>query len=239
MNFIAEVAEWFGRAENWSGAAGVPNRLLEHLAISGVALGIALAVALPVGFVLGHTGRGGLVAINVSNAGRAIPSFALLVLTVQVTGIGRTPAIVALVALAVPPVITNTYVGMRAVDADLREAAHGMGMTGWQQLRRIEAPLALPLVMAGVRTSTVQVIATATLAAVVASGGLGRFIVDGFASNDYVEVFAGALLVGALCIGVEAAFGGVQLWLDRRRHRPPGTDDVANPSAALPGMAAP
>lgn len=234
MRFLGEVARWFGDPANWSGAGGVPNRLVEHLVLSGVAIVIALAVALPIGFSLGHTGRGGLLAINVSNAGRAIPSFALLVLTVQVTGIGRTPAIVALVALAIPPVVTNTYVGMRGVDADIREAAHGMGMTGWQQLRRIEAPLALPLVMAGVRTSTVQVVATATLAAIVASGGLGRFIVDGFASNDYVEVFAGALLVAILCILLEIAFGVIQARLAPGAGTPA---DVEVP-AVVPGAAA-
>lgn len=217
-----DVVEWFTAAPHWHGAGGIPNRVWEHLVISGSSIAIALAIALPIGFALGHTGRGGVAAVNVSNIGRAIPSFGLLVLAVQVVGIGPKPAVVALVALAIPPILTNTYVGIREVDADVREAAHGMGMTGWQLLRRIEAPLALPFVMAGVRTSSVQVVATATLAAVVASGGLGRYIVDGFASGDEVQVFAGALLVAGLAIAVEVALGIVEARVspDRDGRRP-------------------
>jgi osmoprotectant transport system permease protein len=128
---------------------------------------------------------------------------------VQITGIGTTPALVALIALAIPPILTNTFVGMREVDRDVREAAHGMGMTGIQQLVRVEAPLAAPLAMAGIRTSAVQVVATATLAAVVGSGGLGRYIVDGFASRDFTQVFSGALLVAALSLAVEVVLGRV------------------------------
>lgn len=210
MNFLADVVDWFARAETWQGPAGVPHRLAEHLQLSAVSLAIALAVAVPIGLVLGHTGRGGALAVNLANVGRALPSFAILVVMVQITGIGTTPAYVALVALAIPPILTNTYVGMREVDADVKEAAHGMGMTAAQLLGRVEAPLALPLIMAGVRTSAVQVVATATLAAVVASGGLGRYIVDGFANQDHPQIFAGALLVAALSLAVDAALGFAQ-----------------------------
>ena len=232
-SFAGDVVAWFTAREHWEGAGGVPNRLAEHLGMSATALAISLAIALPLGFVLGHLGRGGFIAINLSNVGRAIPSFALLVLTVQITGIGTTPAVVALVALAVPPIVTNTYVGMRGVDPDVREASHGMGMTGWQQLWRVEARLALPLVMAGVRTSAVQVVATATLAAVVASGGLGRFIVDGFASSDYPQVFAGALLVAGLSLFLEVMLGLVEARVAPHRVR------LDSPAAhrAVPGMA--
>ena len=140
-------------------------------------------------------GRGGTLAINVANVGRAVPSFALLVLGFQLLGrhllfgLGALPAYFALVALAIPPMVTNTFVGMREVDPDVREAARGMGMTGGQMLRRVEMPLAVPLIMAGIRTAGVQVVATATLAAVVGWGGLGRFIVDGFGQQDYVQLF--------------------------------------------------
>jgi osmoprotectant transport system permease protein len=171
---------------------------------------VAAAVALPVGIWLGHTGRGGALAINVSNVGRAIPSFAILVIAAQMIGIGWRPAFVALVALAIPPMVTNSYVGMREVDADVREAARGMGMSSRESLWRVELPVALPLVMAGVRTAAVQVVATATIAALVAWGGLGRFIVDGIAQRDYVQVFAGAVLVGALSIVTELGLAGVQ-----------------------------
>jgi len=233
FGFAGDVIEWFGAPDQWQGEAGIPHRLGEYAEITFVAIGIALVIALPIGLVLGHFGRGGLVAINVSNIGRAIPSLALLVLTVQVTGIGNAPAIVALVALAVPPIVTNTYVGMRGVDPDVREAAEGMGMSGRQRLWRVEAPLALPLIMAGVRTSTVQVAATASLAAVVASGGLGRYIVDGLATRDHVQVFAGAVLVALFCIAIELALGQVEARAARRGVRLP------SPTAhrAVPGLA--
>jgi osmoprotectant transport system permease protein len=180
------------------------------MAMSGASVLVAAAVALPLGIWLGHTGRGGALAINVSNVGRAIPSFAILVIAAQVVGIGWKPAFAALVALAVPPMVTNAYVGMREVDPEVRESALGMGMTGSQSLWRVELPVALPLVMAGVRTAAVQVVATATLAALVAWGGLGRFIVDGIAQRDFVQVFAGAVLVGALSIFAELALSGLQ-----------------------------
>lgn len=209
MTFLTSVWQWFTADDHWTGANGIPHRLIEHLDLSGVSLLVALAIALPIGLALGHSGRGGLAAINISNIGRALPSFAVLVITVQITGIGTTPALVALIALAIPPILTNTFVGMREVDRDVREAAHGMGMTGIQQLVRVEAPLAAPLALAGIRTSAVQVVATATLAAIVGSGGLGRYIVDGFASRDFTQVFAGALLVAALSLAVEVIFGRV------------------------------
>ncbi len=234
MGVLAEVARWFADAGHWRGVNGVPNRVLEHLSLSGKAMLVALVLAVPLGLLLGHTGRGGVLAVNVGNLGRAVPSFALLVLAVQVFGIGDTPALVALVALAVPPMLTNTYVGMRGVDADVREVARGMGMTGGQVLARVEAPLALPLVMAGVRTAAVHVVATATLAAVVASGGLGRYIVDGIYQQDDAQLLAGALLVAMLSLFTEVALG----WLQARttpgrvRGRKAGRDDVVLPGAA-------
>lgn len=231
MEFLLDVVAWFTDAASWRGTGGIPNRLTEHLWISTVSMAVASVVALPIGVVLGHLGRGGVVAVNVSNVGRALPSFALLVFTVQITGIGNTPAYVALIALAIPPMVTNAYVAMRDVDQTTREAATGMGMTGSQVLRRVELPLALPLVMAGARTSAVQVVATATLAAVVASGGLGRYIVDGLAQRDFVEVFSGAVLVAALSMLTEGALALLQ-WLvtpARRSLRRRGTV----PSAAV------
>jgi osmoprotectant transport system permease protein len=211
VKFWRNVFEWFGDGDNWSGVDGVPNRLWEHLQLSGVAVLIAMAIALPIALVLGHIGRGGFLAVNVSNIGRAVPSFAILVLAQQVTHeIGTKPAMIALVALAVPPILTNTYVGVRAVDADVRESARGMGMTGTQVLTRVEAPLAMPVVMAGIRTAAVQVIATATLAALIAGGGLGRYVIDGLAQQDYVKLFAGALLVALFAVVTELSLGKVQ-----------------------------
>jgi osmoprotectant transport system permease protein len=210
MRFLGDVIRWFTTGSHWTGDAGAIHRLTEHVTMSVASLVVAAAVALPLGIWLGHTGRGGALAINVSNVGRAIPSFAILVIAAQIVGIGWRPAFVALVALAIPPMVTNSYVGMREVDADVREAARGMGMSSRESLWRVELPVALPLVMAGVRTAAVQVVATATIAALVAWGGLGRFIVDGIAQRDFVQVFAGAVLVGALSIVTELALAGLQ-----------------------------
>jgi osmoprotectant transport system permease protein len=167
-------------------------------------------VALPVGIILGHLDRGGALAINLANVGRAIPSFAILVLATQIVGIGATPAFCALVALAAPPMVTNSFVGVREVDREVRESARGMGMTGRQVLARVELPIAMPLIMAGLRTAAVQVVATATLAALVAWGGLGRYIVDGLAQRDFVQLFAGAVLVAAVSVLTELTLGGLQ-----------------------------
>lgn len=210
MSFLVEVLRWFATSAHWQGTAGIPNRLGEHLLMSAAATITAAVLALPVGIGFGHFGRGGNLAINVSNVGRAIPSFAILVLALQLLGIGARPAFVALVALAIPPIVTNSYVGLREVDPDVREAARGMGMRERERLLRVELPIALPFIMAGIRTAAVQVVATATLAALVAWGGLGRYIIDGFAQRDNVQVFAGALLVALLSIVVELSLAGVQ-----------------------------
>jgi osmoprotectant transport system permease protein len=210
VRFLGDVVEWFTTAEHWRGTAGISHRLYEHVVMSLATTLTAAIVALTLGIVLGHLNRGGWLAINLSNVGRAIPSFAILVLAVQLFGIGAKPAFCALVALAVPPMVTNAYVGVREVDPDIRESARGMGMTGAQVLRRVELPVASPLIMAGIRTSAVQVVATATLAALVAWGGLGRYVIDGLSQRDYVQVFAGAVLVAALSVLTELVLAGVQ-----------------------------
>jgi osmoprotectant transport system permease protein len=212
MSIFGEVARWFADPAHWEGSFGIPARLWEHVQMSVLATLAAAALALPVGIVLGHYGRGGNLAMNVSNVGRAVPSFAILVFAVQLFGIGAVPAFIALVALAVPPIITNAYVGMRDVDPELREAARGLGMREHVQVLRIEMPVALPVIMAGIRTAGVQVVATATLAAVVAWGGLGRYIVDGFAQRDFPQIFAGAILVAGLAFVAELGLAGLQ-WL--------------------------
>jgi osmoprotectant transport system permease protein len=198
MTFLGSVVRWFLNPAHWHGDFGIPNRIEEHILMSLAATGAAALIALPVGLTLGHFGRGGAIAINISNVGRALPSFAILVIAVQLVGIGALPAFLALVALAIPPMVTNSFVGMRDVNPELRDAARGLGMSDLRVLLRVELPNALPVVMAGVRTAGVQVVATATLAALVGWGGLGRFIIDGFSQLDYVQVFAGALLVVVL-----------------------------------------
>jgi osmoprotectant transport system permease protein len=210
MSFIGQVVGWFLDGAHWQGEGGIPHRLSEHVTMSAASLLVAALIALPIGIVLGHLGRGGNLAINISNIGRAIPSFALLVIAVELVGIGAVPAFVALVALGIPPIVTNSYLGMREVDADVREAARGMGMRGGLVLSRIELPIALPFIMAGLRTSAVNIVATATLAALVAWGGLGRFIVDGLGQQDYPMLYAGAILVALLSLLVEFFLAAVQ-----------------------------
>jgi len=210
VNFANQVLQWFLNGAHWQGDGGIPHRTFEHLTMSGASVLVAALIALPIGIAIGHFGRGGILAINISNIGRAVPSFAVLVIAVELVGIGALPAFIALVALAIPPMVTNSYIGMREVDADVREAARGMGMRERAVLWRVELPIALPLIMAGIRTSAVNVVATATLAALVAWGGLGRFIVDGFGLQDYPMMFAGAIMVAILSLIVEFSLAGAQ-----------------------------
>jgi osmoprotectant transport system permease protein len=210
MPFLGSVAQWFLDSTHWNGSDGIPIRLLEHVRLSAEAVAIGALIALPIGIVLGHYGKFSNLAINVTNVGRAVPSFGLLVISFEVFGLGDAPIILALTALAIPPIVTNAYVGLNEVDHDIKEAARGMGYRELAQVLRVELPLAVPLVMAGIRTSAVQVVATATLAAIVAGGGLGRYIIDGYAQQIYTKVFAGALLVALLALATEAVLAGVE-----------------------------
>lgn len=236
MNVVSDTVDWFLTGAHWSGADGIPHRLVEHLQISAIAVAVACVLAVPVGLWLGHVGHGGFLAINVSGIGRAVPTFAVLVIfAASPVGFGNRATIIAMVLFAVPPILTNTYVGVREVDPDVREAAQAMGMTGSQLLRRIELPLSLPLLLAGVRTATVQVIATATLAAYVAGGGLGRFIADGFGLGDTAEVLAGAVLVALLALVVDLALGWLSRVVSPRRTGPSGGAAVATGGLGTPG----
>jgi osmoprotectant transport system permease protein len=220
MGFLGDVFDFLTNHDRWQGNESIPRLAGQHLQLTLVSVLAAAIVALPIGILLGHVRTGGAVAVNIANIGRALPAFALLILSVQWVGIGSptgilapvqsVPAFIAMFALAVPPMLANAYVGMAAVDDEIRESARGMGLNGRQMIWRIELPNAVPLVMAGVRTATVAVVATATLAAYVDSGGFGRYIVDGFAVNDNVKVFAGGLLVALLAISLELVLALVQ-----------------------------
>jgi osmoprotectant transport system permease protein len=214
--FFTQVVEWFADPANWSGPTGIPARLAEHVQIAAISVALSALVALPVGMLIGHRRRYEFLVVSVANLGRAIPSFGLLLLFVILFGIGDEPIILAMVLLAIPPILINTYVGIQGVDADTLEAARGMGMSEMGVLARIEVPLATPVIVAGLRIAAVQVVATATLAAVAAGGGLGRFIVDGFAAGDRPQVFAGAVLVALLAIVTELAFEILQRLLAPR-----------------------
>lgn len=215
MGVVGEALAWLTDAANWSGTAGIPNRVFEHVRISMFTVGSAAALAVPAGMVIGHTGKGRFLVVTLSNVGRAIPSFAILGLALPVAiklnlGLGFWPTYIALFALAIPPILTSTYVGVAGVDRDLVEAARGMGMAGGQILRRLEVRLAAPVIMVGLRNASVEVVATATLAAIVAGGGLGRYIIDGFAVRDDARILGGAILVAILAICTELFMGGVE-----------------------------
>ena len=190
-------------AENHS---QVVHRVLEHLEISAISLVIALLLALPLALWLAHTGRGSFLAINASNVGRALPSLALIALFFPWGGLNPETVIFALVLLGIPPILTNAYVGIRQVDPEVVEAAKGMGMRALQVLSRVELPLATPVILAGIRTASVQIIATATLGALVAIDGLGTFITDGLATGDRSSILTGAVLVALLAVIVDACF---------------------------------
>ncbi|GGT70664.1 MULTISPECIES: ABC transporter permease [Streptomyces] len=218
MGIVTDAWSWLTTGANWEGDGGIGSRLAEHVYVSGAALLLACAVALPLGLWLGHLGKGGATAVNLSNAGRAVPVFAVLALFMvsPLRNAGYVPTVIALVLFAVPPLLTNAYVGMREVDRAVVEAARGMGMSGGQVFRRVELPLARPLVMTGLRSAAVQVVATATIAAMVGQGGLGRIITAGFNTYNTPQVVAGALLVALLALTVEAVLVGADRLLGRR-----------------------
>jgi osmoprotectant transport system permease protein len=208
MTTLAGAWNWLTDPAHWAGDDGIGHRLVQHLALTGVCLAVSCLIALPVALVLGHLGRGGALAVNISNVGRAVPTFAVLVLLL-LTPLGRWgegPTVVALVLFAVPPLLTNAYVGMREVDRNTVQAARGMGMTGRQVMFEVELPLSLPLVMNGVRIAAVQLVATATIAALAGGGGLGRIITAGFNLASTPQVVAGAVLVAVLALAVEGLF---------------------------------
>lgn len=205
IELAGDLAAWFADPARWTGTAGIPNRMLEHVVLSGLAVLVAAGIAVPAGLLIGHTNRGALLAVSVANIGRAVPSLALLIVFVSVLGLGFRNALVVLVLLAIPPILTNTYAGMRGVDRDVVEAGSGMGMAPATLLWRVELPLAVPAIVAGARTAAVQVVATATLAALVGGGGLGRYIVDGFAVRDEARLLGGAVLVALLALATERA----------------------------------
>ncbi|MFB8079229.1 MULTISPECIES: ABC transporter permease [unclassified Streptomyces] len=212
MTTLADAWSWLTTSAHWSGENGIGHRLAEHLLLTVVCLAISCAIALPVALVLGHLGKGGALAVNLSNVGRAVPTFAVLVLLLlsPIGAYGPWPTIIALVLFAVPPLLTNAYVGMRGVDPDVVRAARGMGMTGRQTLTLVEVPLALPMILTGVRIAAVQLVATATVAALAGGGGLGRIITAGFNLASTPQVVAGACLVAVLALLVEGVFEGVQ-----------------------------
>ncbi|HWM74678.1 MAG TPA: ABC transporter permease [Nocardioides sp.] len=220
MSLFELTWEYLTTGSNWTGNGGLLDRLGEQLLLTVTALIVAMLVGLPIALWLGHIGRGGFLAINISNIGRAIPTFALLAVLVtadwpgsgELGPYGRAglATLIALGLFALPPLITNAYVAVREVPDDIKEAANGMGMSGSQRFWRVELPLALPLVMSGIRLALVQVWATATIAALVAGPGVGRIIVDGFARNLYSQGIAAAVVVALAALVLELGAAALQ-----------------------------
>lgn len=215
--FTADVFNWI-LGDELLRMPGVPTLILQHIGYTIIPLAIAIAIALPLGVWVGHTGRGGTLAINAANVGRAVPSFGIIVIAYIASGRGIIPVYITLIAMAIPPIVTNSYVGVRQVDPEIKDAASGMGLTGWQLVRQVEVPMALPVIMAGIRTSAVQVVATATLAAYIGLAGLGRPIFTGLATGVQFNqqaraiVLVGVIAVALLAVGTEQGLG----WLERR-----------------------
>ncbi|MCZ9354278.1 ABC transporter permease [Streptomyces mutabilis] len=210
MNVLDFVNAFFSDSAQWHGYDGIPQRLLEHVQYTLMALGVAAAIGLPVGLLTGHTGRGGNAVAFVATAARALPSFGLLVLIAVVVGIGLLPVMIPLVVLAIPPILVTTYEAVRSVDPAPVDAARGMGMHEPAILLRVELPVALPLVLSGLRSAAIQVVSTATIAAYVSLGGIGRYIIDGLYQRDYEKVVGGATLVALLALVTLAVFWAVE-----------------------------
>jgi osmoprotectant transport system permease protein len=213
MEILSETVTWLTDPANWSGPAGIPVRLLEHIALSGASLLIAIAIALPIGLWTGHTHRGMAFAANLANLGRALPSLAVIALVLPITaaidpqlGFKIYPALIAMVVLAIPPILVNAQAGIAGVDTDLVEAGRAMGMHGDQLVRRLEIPVGLPVILGGVRSGAFQVVATLTLAAIFGGPGLGRYLVEGIAQQNDGMLFGGVVLVAGLSLVTEGFF---------------------------------
>lgn len=213
MDLISATVAWLTDPANWTGGAGIPARLVEHLALAGSSLLLAMAVAVPLGIWIGHTGRLAALSVNAANIWRALPSLALIGLVLPITaaidpqlGFRVYPTVIAMIVLAVPPILVNTQAGIAGVDREVVEAGRAMGMRERQLIWSLELPLALPAIVAGVRSGAVQVVATATLGAIFGAGGLGRYLVEGIAQQNVGMTFGGAVLVAGLALGVEGVF---------------------------------
>ncbi|MFG1810489.1 ABC transporter permease [Streptomyces sp. NPDC049040] len=217
MSLFQFISDFFRDNAHWHGEYGIPHRLLEHVEYSVMALAMAAGIALPVGLVTGHTGRGGNALALIATAARALPSYGLLVLMFFWLGLGLTPVMIPLVALAIPPVLVTTYEAMRSVDPAPVDAARGMGMGPAAVLFQVELPVALPLILSGLRSAAIQVVSTTAIAAIVSLGGLGRFVIDGLNQRNYQIVVGGATLTAALAVSMIGVF-----WLIGRLVVSPG-----------------
>lgn len=207
---LADLLAWLGDSAHWTGPSGAPIRVLEHLYYTGITVLLASVIAVPLGLVIGHTGRGGIALVGAANAMRALPTLGLVTFLFLLVPNPRVSTIIALVVLAVPPILAGTYAGVQSVERDVVDAARGMGMTARQQLFQVELPGSLPLVLGGVRNAVLQVVATTAVAAYVGLGGLGRLLLDGLRVVDYAQMLAAALLTALLAVLLDLVLGRVQ-----------------------------
>jgi osmoprotectant transport system permease protein len=206
VNALQSGWNWLMSGQQWHGANDIPARLLQHLGYAGISFLIAALIAVPIGMLVGHTGRGAFAVTSLAIFGRALPTLGLVILAFILSNGSSAAALVPLIVLAIPPILVNTYEGIRGVDPAAKDAAAGMGMSWSQSLLRVEAPAALPLIVLGLRTGAIQVVSTATIASVIGLGGLGRFIIDGLANDDYAVVAGGAMVVVLLALAVQLLF---------------------------------
>ncbi len=238
---VAHLISWFTTATHWSGSDGIPNRLFEHAVLSIESVVLAAAIALPIGLYIGHRRKGEFIAVTAANIGRAVPSFAMLVLVFTLMlrflpanlAYGFGPGLVTLALLAIPPMLTNTIVGIQGVDVDTVEAARGVGFTERDILLRLEVPLAIPLIMGGVRTAALQVVATATLISLIGGGGLGTYIVGGIAQSDTVMTVAGAILVALLALLTEFGMAYIERAVTPKHERREGRPHRVRPAEGI------
>ena len=210
MNLFVDGIGWILDPANWTGPGSIPIRIAQHIAISAIVLVIAAAIALPLGGLVGHTGRGKDLAVMVSGGLRALPTLGVLTLFGIWIGIGLSAPVIALVILAIPPLLAGAYAGFEAVDRRTIDAARAMGMREDQIVGKVELPLGMPILVGGIRSATLQIVATATLAAYVADFGLGRFIFEGLKTRDYAEMLGGSILVIILALVVDGCFAITQ-----------------------------
>ena len=213
MNLVSATVAWLTDPAQWTGPGDIPQRIAEHIGLSAISLLVAILIALPAGLAIGHTGRGSAFAATLANIGRAIPSLAVIAIVLPITagidpqlGFKVYPTLVAMVILAIPPILLNAEAGIAGVDRDLVESATAMGMRERQVLGSIEIPVALPVILTGIRSGATQIVATMTLGAIFGAGGLGRFLVEGIAQNDDGKIFGGVVLVAALALTTEGLF---------------------------------
>lgn len=239
MNFIEQALSYLFTAANWTGPVGLAARTVEHLEYTALAVAVSALVAIPVGLIVGHTGRGTLVVVSLVNALRALPTLGVLLLAVLLWGLGLVPPIVALMLLGIPPLLAGTYAGISAVDRAVVDAARSMGMSEMRVLLRVEVPNAMPLILGGLRTATLQVVATATVAAYASLGGLGRYLIDGIKVRQFHIALVGALMVAALALLLDAALA-FAIWASvpgtgRLRRKPPPGSNVTDYASKSPG----